>query len=61
MSERNIRQWRLLRGHRDPIIEAADPVGDAAIGGLTVGVVLVVIALALLVGWAVLRFVGVLH
>jgi hypothetical protein len=37
----------------------AHPVGDAAIGGLTIGEVLVVIALALLAGWTVLRFAGV--
>jgi hypothetical protein len=54
MSERKLRQWRLYR-------RARDPVGDAAVGGLTIGVVFVVIALALLVGWTVLRLAGVLH
>jgi hypothetical protein len=36
-----------------------DPVGDAAIGGLSIGVVLVVVALVLLISWMVLRFAGV--
>ena len=45
MSERKLRQWRLRRT-RDPVVETA-------IGGLTIGVVLMAIALTLLVGWAV--------
>jgi hypothetical protein len=53
MSERKLRQWRLRRT-RDPAVETA-------IGGLTIGVVLMAIALTLLVGWAVLRLAGVLH
>jgi len=52
MSERKLRQWRLRR-IRDPVVETA-------IGGLTIGVVLMAIALTLLVGWAVLRLAGVL-
>jgi hypothetical protein len=55
MSKRDARQWWLNRNR------PRDPVGDAAIGGLSIGVVLMVIALTLLVGWTVLRFVGVLH
>jgi hypothetical protein len=54
MSERKLRRWRLL--HRTP-----DRVGEAAVGVLTIGAVVVVVALAPLVGWAILRFAGVLH
>lgn len=53
MSKRDARKWWLIR--KSP----RDPVGDAVIGGLSIGVVLVVIALALLAGWTVLRFAGV--
>jgi hypothetical protein len=53
MSERKLRQWRLRR--------TRDPVGDAEIGVLTIGVVLVAVALALLVAWTLLRFAGVFH
>jgi hypothetical protein len=50
MSERKLRQWRLVHRTREP-----------AVGGLTIGVVLLAFALALLVGWAVLRLAGILH
>jgi hypothetical protein len=53
MGKRDARQWWLNRNR------PRDPVGDATIGGLTIGVVLVAIALALLAGWTVLRFAGV--
>jgi hypothetical protein len=52
-SKRDARQWWLNRNR------PRDRVGGAAIGGLTIGLVLVVIALALLAGWTVLGFGGV--
>jgi hypothetical protein len=53
MSKRDVRKWGLIRNR------PRDPVGDAAMDGLSIGVVLVAIALALLAGWTVLRFPGV--
>jgi hypothetical protein len=53
MSERKLRQWRLRRS-RDPVVETV-------VSGMTIGLLLVAIAIALLVGWTVLRFAGVFH
>jgi hypothetical protein len=61
MGERNVRRWRLLHRHRDPVIPAEQPAGEAVIYGAVIGVVFVVIALALFLAWAILRFAGLVH